>query len=314
MPIHRRQVIRAAATLAASSALAACGGISSGRGSTADPPSLPSPQPTFNPLARVAPGAEQSLSVVSASFEQLTGENQSFAFGLVGEGNVPVNGADVDVYVVPLDGEPTGPFPAAFHEVDDMARGVYSSEVDLLAPGPTSFVVVTADKARGGDDTLNVVRPAASALAAPGQEAVSTPTPTTTNPMGMGTLCTRTPPCGMHAVSLDAALQEGRPVVLTFSTPAYCQTAVCGPSVSVLESVRTSRDWGDLVFIHCEVYSDEGQTIAPAVTEWNLPSEPWLFTIDRQGIIATRADGPLLVLADQVDAMVQTVTRKDGRS
>lgn len=312
MPMHRRQFIRSAAT-AGASVLPACGGVSSRSRSTVASASLASPQPTFDPLARVAPDADESLSVVSASFEQLIGKDQAFAFGLVGEGNEPLTGADVEVYVVPLDGQPAGPYPASFHEVDGMTLGVYLSEVDIRTSGPTSFVVVSADEARGGADTLNVVTPETSALPAPSRKAVSTPTPTRADPVGMETLCTRTPPCGMHEVSLDEALDEGRPVVLTFATPAYCQTAVCGPSVSVLESVRTSRDWDGVAFIHCEIYSDEGQTVTPAVAAWELPSEPWLFAVDHRGIIAARADGPRLVLAGQVEDMVQTVARKEGR-
>ena len=311
--MDRRTFVRIAATLAGGGLLTACGADAAPDAASQPSPSL-SPQPTFNPLAQVAPDAQQSLSVVSASFEQLVGADQPFAFGLFGDGNTPVTGADVEVYVVPVDGQPTGPFPASFHEVENVAPGVYLSQLDIPAPGTTSFVVVTADGARGGSDTLNVVTPEASALIAPGTEAISTQTPTDANPMGVAQLCTRDPDCGMHDVSLDAALREGRPVVLTFATPAYCQTAVCGPSVSVLEQVRTSQDWGDVAFMHCEVYADEGQTVTQAVADWKLPSEPWLFTIDREGVVAARADGPRLVLDDQVGAMVEMVATKEAPS
>jgi hypothetical protein len=107
-------------------------------------------------------------------------------------------------------------------------------------------------------------------------------------------VCTRDPDCGLHEVSLDAVLDEGRPVVLLFATPAYCQTAVCGPAVDVLEEAATARDWGEVAFIHCEIFEDEGQTMAGPVEDWGLPNEPWLFTIDRDGQIVDRADGPVI--------------------
>ena len=132
-------------------------------------------------------------------------------------------------------------------------------------------------------------------------------TPTTADPLGARDLCTLDPPCGMHDVSLDEALQSGRPVVVQFATPAYCQTAICGPTVSVLDEVRRSGDWGDVAFIHCEIYADEGQNLLEPVAEWNLPTEPWLYTIDGDGRIVARTDGPVLALPDQVERLVQTV-------
>ena len=112
----------------------------------------------------------------------------------------------------------------------------------------------------------------------------------------------------MHEVSLAQMLAEGRPVVLEFATPAYCQTAVCGPSVEVLDDVRTDRDWGDVVFIHVEIYRDAGQTIAEPVEQWGLPSEPWLFAIGADGTIEDRMDGPLLTSPAHVAGMIERLS------
>jgi hypothetical protein len=107
----------------------------------------------------------------------------------------------------------------------------------------------------------------------------------------------------MHDVSLEDALVGEEPVVLLFATPAFCQTAVCGPTVDVLEQVRRD-DVGDVTFVHCEIFSDAGETIGDPVQAWNLPTEPWLFVISPDGRIVRRADGPLLVLADQVRSLI----------
>jgi hypothetical protein len=300
--MHRRTVFRTLAGAAGAGLLTAC---SPGRGTT------PAAAPTLDAVRAVAPDAKQDLSVISGSFEQLTGQARPFAFGLVGPDNKPVTGADVKVWVVPAaGGDPAGPYPATFHQIPGHRGhhplGLYLAEVDIPRPGATSFVAVTADR-RAGADAVQVATPETSKLAAPGRAALAVPTPTVANPMGMMRLCTANPACGMHERSLDQALGDRRPIMLTFATPAYCQTAVCGPSVQVLDQVRTSRDWADAAFVHVEIYSDAGQTVSEPVKQWNLPSEPWLFAIARDGRVADRADGPLLTLPDQVAAMTARI-------
>jgi hypothetical protein len=300
--IDRRILLRAMAMASGVGLLAGCSRpTGSGQGSSA-------PSSTFDPVGAVAPDAREVLSVISGSFEQLTGPGRPFAFGLVGLDNKPVTGARVHVWAVPAStGQPTGPYPATFHEVPDQALGVYLAHVNLTTAAPTAFVAVTADQ-RAGSDIVQVATPETSKLPVPGSPAIAVATPTTSDPMGVAQLCTRKPPCGMHETSLDDALGAGRPMMLTFATPAYCQTQVCGPSVDVLEAVRTSRDWGQTAFIHVEIYHDAGQTPSEPVKQWRLQSEPWLFSINRNGMITGRADGPLLTLSEQVARMAAQLT------
>jgi hypothetical protein len=248
------------------------------------------------------------LSVTAATYEQLVGDSVPLAFGVLDVAGAPVVDADVQVHVIPLEGEPSGPFPA--NPVDDPTGrgGLYLADIPLPEPVPTSVVAVTAD-GRAGSATIPVATAGSSALPAPGDAAPVVATPTEAAPLGAETICTQDPPCGMHGVSLDDALAEGRPVVLQFATPAYCQTAVCGPSVAVLDEVRQGGDWGDAVFIHCEIYADAGQTLLEPVTEsgWGLPSEPWLYTIDASGEIVARSDGPLLTLPDEVRRIAESI-------
>lgn len=304
--MDRRLFLRLMAGAGAAGALAACGNEPAGSGAgataTASPAAAGSPA-----VARVAPDADPVLNVISASYEQLTG-TRTFAFGIVGPDNTPVTGADAELWVVPQagTGEAAGPFKTTFHEVEGQPLGLYVTEIELTEAGPTSFVVVTGDGRAGADD-IQVATPKTSQIPAPGQQAVAVRTPTKKKPLGFENICTLDPPCGMHEISLDDALAQGRPVVLAFATPAFCETAVCGPSVGVVEKVRKAGDWGDVAFIHCEIFNDAGQTVAQPVTKWNLPSEPWLFTIGDDGRIAERTDGPLMTLEDQVTKMVQAV-------
>lgn len=303
--MHRRTFLRLTAGAAAALS-AGCAARDATAPATSTPDSAsPAAGDTFDPVGQVAPDADEVLSVVSGSFEQLVGAGP-FAFGLVGPDNTPVNGADVEVWVVPVQGETSGPYPAAPAEIPGQAMSLYTADVQIDAAGPTAFVAVTAE-GQAGSATLQVSLPESSPLPAPGQEAVAVATPTEQDTMGFERLCTLDPPCGMHEVSLDEALAQGRPAVLLFATPAYCQTVVCGPSVQILEDVRRNGHPETVAFVHCEIYVDAGATVAEPVQQWRLPSEPWMFTIGSDGVIVDRIDGALLTLPEHIAAAVQAL-------
>jgi hypothetical protein len=239
--------------------------------------------------------AEGTWNVINASFELLTGEGQRFAFALTTtEDNTPVEDAEVEVYTREAgSGEVLGgPFPVESFGATDVGLPLYRAVIDVPQPGPIEIVAVAGDDY--GASAINAVDPDNSAVAVPGDAAVSVATPTEEDDQGLAALCTRRPACDMHDVSLDEALEAGRPVMLMFATPAYCQTAVCGPGVDTLQEIHDSRDWGDVAFIHAEIFTDEGQTVADHVRAWDLPSEPWLFSIDGDGRIVRRLDGPMI--------------------
>jgi hypothetical protein len=240
------------------------------------------------------PGGQPAFNVISASLETLAGPSQRVAFAVTTvEQNVPVKDGDIEVYLRDLEGDVrSGPYEAEFFDERGVGLGVYRAFLDVSEPGTYEMVAVSGDD--HGAALINVVRPEDSRLVVPGQPAISTPTPTNENPMGAAELCTSQPACGMHEISLDRALAEGRPLALMFATPAYCQTAICGPAVTTLEEVRGAGDWGETAFIHCEIFSDAGVTLLPPVEAWNLPTEPWLFLVDSDGIIAERLDGPMI--------------------
>lgn len=259
-----------------------------------------------DPVGQVT-DAEQVLSVLSGTYEQIASASVPFAFGLRDIDNVAVEDAAPAVYVVAEDGTSSGPFAATGVADATGQGGLYVTELPLEEPGFVSIVAVTEDQQRAGSAIIPVTTAESSSFPAPSQAAPAVATPTTAAPLGAAEICTASPACGMHEISLDDALAAGRPIALQFATPAYCQTAVCGPSVEILDQVRTSGEWGDIAFIHSEIYADAGQTLLDPVAQWNLPSEPWLYTIDAGGRITSRSDGALLTLPNQVDQLVRSL-------
>ena len=299
--MHRRSFLR---TLGLSVGALGAGGLLAACSSNGNPTAGRSPSPTSS--AGSVPQGQPTLNVINASFETLTGEDRRFAFGVTTVDNEPVTEGPLEVYLADPEGRVlAGPLTAEFHDQGGSALGVWLTSFDVPEPGIVQLVAVRDDDY--GAAAVNVVTPEQAQAPVPGSQATSVPTPTTAEQLGFATICTADPPCGMHEVSLDTALAESRPAVLLFATPAFCQTAVCGPAVGTVDQTRQSLGAAaaDVAWIHCEVYTDQGQTLAPQLGEegWGLPTEPWLFTIGADGVIRDRLDGPM------VDVVVEDLAR-----
>jgi hypothetical protein len=104
-------------------------------------------------------------------------------------------------------------------------------------------------------------------------------------------LTTRLPAESMHSVSFNQVLGK-QPIVLLFSTPELCHSRICGPVTDV--AVQLQHEFGNrITFIHQEVYADNQPTqgLRQQMAAFHLETEPWVFTINRQGIIAARLEG-----------------------
>jgi hypothetical protein len=115
-------------------------------------------------------------------------------------------------------------------------------------------------------------------------------------------LDTREPPSDMHARSFADVVGK-RPVALLFATPQLCQSRVCGPVTDV--ALQLKRTYGDRVeFIHQEVYVENQveRGVREALRRFRLPTEPWLFVVDREGRITARLEG-----SDGLDAFRRAV-------
>lgn len=113
----------------------------------------------------------------------------------------------------------------------------------------------------------------------------------------------------MHDMTVADALKSGKPIVLAFATPAFCQSRTCAPVMDVVMDPLAARYAARALFIHIEPYElaplRQSNVFQPvrAMREWNLSSEPWLFVIGRDGRIAGKFQG--IVAEDEVEAVLE---------
>jgi hypothetical protein len=260
--------------------------------------------------ARSANGARAGLDVSLAGADYVAELDNYMAFGLIRRERGPLVGANVSVWLAPSP-DPNarvgvqGPFTAPWYayakpDPGGPVRGINALDVKFDRPGV--WTMIAEAKASGGPllgSAAVQVKPKAGATTLiPGDRALLSQTPTVEDHRGVEPICTREPPCDMHRLTLADAVAAGQPVAFTVGTPRFCKSRVCGPNLE--ELIVVQQEVGDrMTFVHAEVYKDDqvqtviNQLAAPTFIEWRLETEPWLFLIDRGGLIVSRFEGPL---------------------
>ncbi len=260
---------------------------------------------TLQELADAYGAAPDSASLATSVFT--VGENR-LAFGTVDSSAQFVYGRSA-VYAAPAPGKPAvGPFVApadvlvtdtafrseqAAAESDPFAA-VYAAQVDLPKAGEWSILTVTkqGDRAVAATGKINVATKKADRVPDVGEAAPAVKTDTLATAGGVvERIDTRQPPSDMHEVSFDRVAGD-KPVALLFATPQLCQSRVCGPVVDVALQLR-ERYGRQVEFIHQEVYTDNdpNRGLRRPLTQFNLPTEPWLFVVGRDGKVTARLEG-----------------------
>ncbi len=242
-------------------------------------------------LEDVGKDAAPTLTIGDAESELVAGTSR-YAFGLADE-NGPVIAEKVIVYVGRDAQRPPEKSTLGYQLKEEIAdRGLYVSTIEFPEAGDYLLAIVATLKGgvqvKGGR-RLTVL--ATSKSPAPGQQVPSIPTPTTKQPIGADPLCSRRPkPCSMHELSLDQALKNGKPTVVVFAAPAFCQTELCGPDVDIVE--RVAKDKGGAAnFIHVEAYRKQGKAMAPALQSFKFETEPWTYFLEPGGTVSDRISG-----------------------
>jgi hypothetical protein len=181
------------------------------------------------------------------------------------------------------------PLPAERH-ADGLLTPYYLVRTQFPAPG--AYALQANVGGRTAVAAVQVIDPASDPSPKPGDPMPPVPTATAGDPKGVDPICTAEPACPLHAVGLDAALATKKPVAILFATPAFCQTATCGPVLDVL--VAEHQPFANTVqSIHVEVFTDRtAKVVAPPLEALHLQNEPWLFLVGADGKVRERISGP----------------------
>ena len=232
-----------------------------------------------------APGRTKApaFNLVVASYLHVAGIDERFTVALLnGEGTGPV--ALSEPVQLKVDGQPV---TSEVHQ-DGIPLPYLLVRHRFAEPGVVKLEATF--KGATGEADLQVVDGQGVKEPYPGRPMIVTPSPTAAATLGVDPICTADPVCPLHDVSLDALLAQKRPSAVLFSTPARCQSRLCGP---VLDNVLAQRAaFGDRVrFHHVEIYKARtGNDLSPTVNAYGLSQEPILFLTGPDGIVRERLD------------------------
>lgn len=173
-------------------------------------------------------------------------------------------------------------------DLDLPEAGVWGAEFTTEAPGANAETVRLTFDVHDVSPTIAV-----------GQAAPATKTPTLADVGGdVGRISTDADPNPeFYRTSVADALADHKPFVLAFATPKFCASAQCGPTLDRLKPIAEAHP--DVTFINVEPYQlqDVDGQLQPvldasgnlqatdATNTWGLLTEPWIFAVDRNGIV-----------------------------
>jgi hypothetical protein len=230
-----------------------------------------------------------------------------FLFLFVDGQNNPVSSPDrrAQVAFTPPGGQAAAPKPAAFLWGIENVRGYYVVDTDFDKAGDwkATFTTTAPGSSEASLDLPFQVVPDPSAVAI-GEKAPSVKTPTLDDVGGdVSKLSSDTKPdATFYKVSEDAALAAYKPFALVFATPKFCTSQLCGPQLDTVKAI--AKAYPSVTFINVEPYKLEvkdgqlqpvlnaGNLVpVPAVDAFGILSEPWLFVVDKEGVVRGSFEG-----------------------
>lgn len=263
--------------------------------------------------------ADESLLSVVRFFGPyfVAGQVNRVPFGLADEDGLLPEDALPDELAVTVrgpDGDVVADAVTATVRTEGLPRAYYSFEFtpetagfyDFTMPTDSGEVFSQVQVVESDDPTLE-------GFIGPGDQMPAVETPTDDDARGVTPICTQEPPCDLHAVTVAEALGDGGPMVLLVATPAFCQTAVCGPVLEVM--IDQMPDFPDVRFVHAEVFADPAnnstpvvpEDFAPVVDALGLPFEPVLYTVGADGVVRERLD--YIFDGSEINEAVQRLVR-----
>jgi len=302
-------------SVAAALVLAGCGSI----GTPTVAPSVPTGGYPGWP-----PAQSYELIPIPVSTELTVGANRLLV-NLIDSANEPLGSPDrpVELRLYDLAADPAAPAQSAaatYMETVAGLPGLYRAQVSFDRAGEWGLEAI-ATEADGTNRTgrmVFTVRQSGTTPAIAGQ-APASDTPTAATAEEIAAISTDdNPDPAFYVLSIADAIAAERPFVVIFATPAFCTSATCGPTLDLVKSVAPEFK-AQVEFIHVEPYqlkmvdghlqpelSDQNLPIpVPAVNEWGLPTEPYVFVVDGDGRVSAKFEG--IAAADELAAALSEV-------
>jgi hypothetical protein len=296
-------------------ALAACGGGGSNSSSSTASVNGDAP-PSGATLAEVLGLPKDSKQIDTPDVLAISGAD--FASG--GTTRVPVgllhkdgsqfvpDGNKIQIWLAPSGTDRAiGPFEATYQPIAGPGiklapqdiKGVFVTHVRVPKAG--SYYIAAKFKAGGKESTASGGINFNNSESTP---AVGTPAPPSVTPTlktvgGDATkLTTADPPdTSLLEYSVADSIQAKKPFVVVFATPKFCTSRLCGPTVQIVQDVQKRMKDTPMRFIHLEIYQGNDPNNPPDswVTEWGLPTEPWVFVVGADGNVKAKFEGALSI-------------------
>lgn len=175
---------------------------------------------------------------------------------------------------------------------------VYTAYAELTRPEWWGAVLsFTLDGERYEDQALRFFVVNESTEPAVGAQVPATQQKTTQSGLALADLDTSPEPnAALHDMTIAAAIASGRPSVIAFATPAFCQTRFCGPIIEEVVTPTWERYRDRVNVLHVEPYDvpaarQGALKLEPVMTEWGLQTEPWVFVLDGEGRVLAKFEG-----------------------
>lgn len=187
--------------------------------------------------------------------------------------------------------------------------GVYVAQVQFDQPG--QWGVETTFRAKDGRE--GKINAAFEVLAQPVTPAIGSPAPRTRNPTASSVQDLSQissgidPDPALYQTTVADAIAAGKPALVGFITPGFCESQFCGPVYELVRKLLPKYK-DKAAIIHIEPFKEPANhVLSDAATEWRLKSEPIIFIVDRTGKIAAKFEGPV-GLAELDEAMARVTS------
>lgn len=236
--------------------------------------------------------------------------------------SAPDRTAKVSFYDLAQDpGTPVATVDGEFIWTIQDERGMYIANVTLPEAGQWGAEFTTEAPGSPAETVrLTFEVHDASPWTAVGDPAPASDSPTLADVGGVISLIStdKAPDPAFYQTSVADALAAHQPFILIFATPKFCVTAQCGPTLDRFKPVAAANP--KVTFINVEPYQlkpVEGQLqpaldangdlqAAPTTEEWGLYFEPWMFAVDRDGIV--RGSYEVAISDQELADILQVIT------